>query len=485
MPTTLSQNVALLPAALIVGACVLLAPLLAEHSLPRAEAASIAVTTTADEINADGDCSLREAIQAANTDAAFDACPAGSGTDLITIPAGTYALAIAGRNEQSNATGDLDITSSVTINGAGAATTIIQGGVVQGVDRVFDVRFGGSAQISGLTVRGGELPTAPFGGVEVFGGGIQTAGPTTLTDVVVTGNVAGIGGGIFSYNDLTLRRTVVSGNTAGGPDGGGAGGIHNFGIAALVESTVRDNVLAGPAGITTAAGIYNGGAMTLTSSTVSGNSGGSGGGVVNGDELTISNSTTSNNAAAGIISQGSVSTETTISSTTVADGMSTELLGGSVTILSKNSIVSGCSGTITSQGYNLIESTGGCVIAGDLTGNLTNVSALLQPLAANGGSTQTRALGPGSPAIDAGSADCPPPASDQRGVLRPQGGRCDIGSYERTAGMAVGGKAAPPEPATGRPSRGDRWDLGPPIAGAAVLLAVFTAASLARRRRSG
>ena len=75
------------------------------------------VNTTDDELNSDGDCSLREAIQAANTDSAVDACPAGSGGDTITLPAGTYTLAIAGMGEDNNATGDLDILNNVTING--------------------------------------------------------------------------------------------------------------------------------------------------------------------------------------------------------------------------------------------------------------------------------------------------------------------------------------------------------------------------------
>jgi len=53
---------------------------------------SINVTTEADELNNDGDCSLREALQAANTDSAVDACPAGSGWDTINIPTGTFRL---------------------------------------------------------------------------------------------------------------------------------------------------------------------------------------------------------------------------------------------------------------------------------------------------------------------------------------------------------------------------------------------------------
>src|SRR5688500_4402324 len=66
---------------------------------PVARAATIDVNTTTDEINADGDCSLREAIRAANLDQVVDACAAGSGADTLRLPAGIYALTIAGTGE--------------------------------------------------------------------------------------------------------------------------------------------------------------------------------------------------------------------------------------------------------------------------------------------------------------------------------------------------------------------------------------------------
>jgi CSLREA domain-containing protein len=109
-----------------------------------AHAATITVNTTNDELNSDGDCSLREAIQAANTDATVDACTTGSGADTITLPAGTYTLSLAGASEDANATGDLDITSVITIDGADAASTTIDGG---GLDRVLDVRPSGGATL--------------------------------------------------------------------------------------------------------------------------------------------------------------------------------------------------------------------------------------------------------------------------------------------------------------------------------------------------
>ena len=103
---------------------------------PAAYAATITVSTTADELNADSDCSLREAIVAANTDTAVDACPAGSCADTINLPAGNYVLSIAGMAEDATLTGDLDITQSLTISGAGPASTTVD---ANSLDRVFQM----------------------------------------------------------------------------------------------------------------------------------------------------------------------------------------------------------------------------------------------------------------------------------------------------------------------------------------------------------
>src|SRR4026208_757418 len=89
--------------------------------LPQAgtvHAASLTVTTTDDELNADGDCSLREATRAANLDAPVDKCAGRHHSDTINIPAGTYTLALAGTDEEDGLTGDLDITANLTLKGA-------------------------------------------------------------------------------------------------------------------------------------------------------------------------------------------------------------------------------------------------------------------------------------------------------------------------------------------------------------------------------
>jgi cysteine-rich repeat protein len=93
---------------------------------------------------------------------------------------------------------------------------------------------------------------------------------------------------------------------------------------------------------------------------------------------------------------------------------------------------------VISEGYNIIKNASSCTITGDTTGNQIGVDPLLGPLADNGGPTRTRR--PGSPAIEAGNP-APPgsgngacEATDQRGVVRPIGSRCDIGAVEADCG---------------------------------------------------
>jgi hypothetical protein len=81
--------------------------------------------------------------------------------------------------------------------------------------------------------------------------------------------------------------------------------------------------------------------------------------------------------------------------------------------------------SLVSGGHNLVQDDSCNPVATDQS----FTDALLGPLADNGGPTWTHALLPGSPAIDAAD-DAVCPATDQRGVLRPQGAACDIGSYE-------------------------------------------------------
>jgi hypothetical protein len=102
-----------------------------------------------------------------------------------------------------------------------------------------------------------------------------------------------------------------------------------------------------------------------------------------------------------------------------------KLIGGNGTATSN------CNETLDSLGYNLADDDScGFTEPTDLLVD----DAMLGPLADNGGPTETHALLSGSPAIDAGSPNCPPPDTDQRGVVRPQGAACDIGAFESMIG---------------------------------------------------
>lgn len=428
-----------------------------------AQAAVINVDTTEDELNNDGDCSLREAVVAANTDTAVDACTAGSGQDSILLPEGTFTFALAGRDENAAATGDLDISSDLIISGISPASTVID---ANGLDRVFDVLPTGIATISEVTVRNGTVDAdVGVGG----GGGIlveENGGNLTLTNVSVRDNrVSGtdsdaVGGGIANQGQLTLVGCTISGNTAnrgGGLFGNGAtisqsiisantalrgAGILNFGLLTATDVIISDNRA------TTGGGVDNegSGVADLTNVTITGNfASQEAGGIFNLSTLTMSNVTVSGNVAesvAGAIENRGGGTINLIGGTVAYNaviGQEGVLINESGTFTIRNSVVAENTGGScylfglpTSEGSN-IDSDGSCGFAAP--GDIVNVDPLLGGLVDNGGFSPTHALLAGSPAIDAGD-DLNCAAVDQRDLPRPVDGnadgdaRCDIGAYE-------------------------------------------------------
>lgn len=425
-------------------------------SAPPAGAATFDVTRFDDpapDACAPGDCSLREAVIAANADP-------GS---TINVPAGRVVLSIPGTADQNAANGDLDLREDMTIRGAGAGATTVD---AARLDRVFDMTFDVSESclspdrkvtIDGLTITGGlgEVNFFALGTKFIGGGGIVVCGQLTLTRSVVTANEAvGGGGGIVVANDssATIDDTTISGNKqgGGGQPGGGAIIVNPDGTLTMTDSTVSGNTAGGggqPA-LGEGGGILNlGGTATLTNVTVSGNTAGGGGAQGFGGGIftnepgttTLLNSTVAGNSAANG-SGGNLSTSDVPGGAAVLDG----------TIALRNSIVAAgtaaagsenCNGDgFTSQGHN-VESTNQCGAA--TAGDQRNLDPLLGPLADNGGPTQTRALLAGSPAINAASnTGCP--GADQRGTARPQAGVCDSGAFELVwqADLAVA-KTAP------------------------------------------
>jgi hypothetical protein len=142
--------------------------------------------------------------------------------------------------------------------------------------------------------------------------------------------------------------------------------------------------------------------------------------------------------------------------------------------------VSNCSSRVTSRGYNL-EDAADCDFTA--TGDLRNAKARLGALSDNGGPTQTMAVGAGSPAIATGDPACLAPTVDQRGVSRPQGARCDIGAFEAvtTTPAAVATAAGlPGPPATGRaPMLSDPATHALPPAALGMLAGLATILALA------
>jgi len=538
-----------------------------------ASAATFTVTKTAD--TADGtcnaDCSLREAIIAAE---------AAGGADTISFdpaafPQGTPATIAVGGSE-------LPTLSDTTVDGTGAGVIIDGSGLVSGTG----LNFNSGGSLTGATVRNVTIQNFPDEGINM--NAFSDLVDATIADVVLNGNEDGInlnagadntgatisnttasgsaGTGINinagdNLNDATISGSTVSGNgdegvnLNAGADNTGAtisdttvSGNSSTGIVLnaggnLTDATISSSTISGngEGGVDACCGGGLGTSLTITNSTISGNTldndggglyqdassavitgstisgntaaDGEGGGIANYGVLSVTNSTISGNTAA--FDGGGIYTgrdgELTLTNVTIT-GNTTQsfdsgggLFGDGSPVDVKNTIIAGnvdtggvapdCGGPITSQGHNLIQDTTGCTITGDTTGNITGQDPNLGALAGNGGPTQTHALLAGSPAIDAAD-DSGCPSTDQRGVSRPQDGDedgsavCDIGAYELQPAQATPTPTGTPTPTaspaalppSGATPTGDS-SAGRNLAVAVIALAGLAAGAWALRRR--
>ena len=453
--------------------CLLCVPLLLLAGVlllanPVQAATTITVTTTADVIADDGECSLREAVLAANSDSAVGDCPAGSGADMIVFAAGLtrpaiFTLTLSGTGEENAQTGDLDVTSDLTIDGVDPASIVIDG---NGADRVFDVRTGAHFTLVGVTVRNGQAASNDGGGIKVAaalimtdtvvegnaGGGIaNSTGSLLLSHVDVISNTSGYGihnqgpmtfldgsvsanqgGGIYNSQAIVaLSRLAIVGNT-------GSGGVHNegFGLSRLTlnASTVLSNTSANGGGILNSGvgveatisgsriayntasadggGIFNNGSITVNSSSVDHNQARSGGGVDNfGGTMGLTNVTVSGNSAGdnggGISNRGSATLTSVTLNANRAAGDGGNLFNDEGQINFRSTIVANPASSgncFSSNGFITssnynLESTDSCGFG--QAQDQVDTDPKLDPLQDNGGATPTHALQAGSTALDA------------------------------------------------------------------------------------
>ena len=297
-------------------------------------------------------------------------------------------------------------TGGAIANNAGSIS--IQGGL-----------FSGNHALDGGAIYVGANTTTAITGTQIlsntagYGAGIENSGVMTVTGVTVAGNTSvNDGGGLWNLNgSIHMTDSTIRGNTAGGP----GGGINHYGDVLVVDRvTISGNKAGGNGG-----GVYSTAGSQFTNVTLSGNraQGTSGGGGFyqgNGNGSLRFATIYGNTAAfgAGVYKDGSATGGLYVQDVLLVDN-----------------VTGNCDGVVTSLGHNISDDTN----CGLFTqpGDQVNVPVTLGPLANNGGPTLTHRPAAGSPTIDTG--DCiPNVTTDQRGVARPYGSSCDVGSVEYT-----------------------------------------------------
>ncbi len=325
-------------------------------------AATITVDSTADNVTVDGSCTLREAIEAANTDTGAD-CTAGSGADTIN-----FDNSLSGSTVTLGGT-ELSITDSLSIDGDlnddGAPDIEINANDSSRVININPASNSVDVTLEGLTISGGNSTSEGAGVRSQFNYGSDFGANLTISNSVISGNTALFSNGAGVYlaytNSLTVNNSSISGNTADGRSGGGIYG--NKGNISLTNSTVSGNTADDGSG----GGIYSyKGNISLTNSTVSGNSARRNGGGILAyyGTITLTDSTVSGNSSetygGGVFAryEDVTLTNSTVSgNTSIRDGGGIRAYYGNITLT--NSTVSG----------NSSDSSGGGTFApyGDVT----------------------------------------------------------------------------------------------------------------------
>lgn len=261
---------------------------------------AVCVTTVLDVVDPlDNKISLREAIDMANDNTSFP------GLDTIILKAGTYKITIGGQSDDTNATGDFDISESVKIVGAQSkkSCTVID---AQALDRVFDIPDATGLQVTFEKVKiTGGIADEPL--LDVQGGGVRSFLPgnsLSFVNSTVTGNYAHFGGGISSAGgDISLCNSHVDGNNALLAGGGIYLGLMDT-IAPLGQITINGSTVNGNTTVTgerSGGGIYSSSTdpFTLNKSQLNNNhtAGEGGGAYLASEEVNITDSCVTGNTA--------------------------------------------------------------------------------------------------------------------------------------------------------------------------------------------
>ena len=264
------------------------------------------------EIVVNANCSLADAIIAANVDHAVGGCLAGDGDDVIIMQGDSVLMAVA------------RVSTSVTIQGGGRSVS------GAGDNRLFIVEESGHLRLEDLTLSGGGaqagspscLPDADWTWPELVGGAICNRGILDISASNFSDNSAKYGGAIYNNGELSVSVSEFSGNS--GRDSGGAIFNDDEGHVSVSGSEFSDN----SAVRTFGGAIYNNGELSVSGSEFSGNSAGNGGAIYNNGELSVSDSEFSGNSAqwgAAITNNGELSV-----SGSEFSGNSAEYAGGAI-----------------------------------------------------------------------------------------------------------------------------------------------------------
>lgn len=401
---------------------------------PPALAAQISVETNIPDINPDGQCSLIEAIINANDDAATHLdCSAGNGKDTIELRNRIHLLTgpYAGEN------GLPVVTSAITVAGNGATIEWPEG---TPPFTVFEVANSGDLTLDETTIIGNYKYSQAYGAGILNNGGALTLKNSTVREMY---------DGISIRGENATPTTIVTNSTIRGSYGNGISSSAEEGTLTLNNSTIIGN---DGDGINITGSELS--ELTVNNSTISGND--DEGVAMRGTNATITNSTITGNEFLGIYLEQGASL-TMLNSTVTGNHYAGVDINDSSAVLERTVVsgnfhyentfseVSVHGGTLVANNFNLFGHDGVSnaeVFVGFTPGatDITATSDGTQPTALgnildttprnNGGPTLTHALILGSPAIDAAGPDCPPPDTDQRGVVRPQGTACDIGAFE-------------------------------------------------------